>query len=72
MNWDNLSQEACDYLLINLNRLIKNSEFPKFIGSREVSFWDVNQDDKKWLDISLEKMKTQITVRVHENITKTT
>lgn len=67
MNWDKLSQAAKNYSLINLDRLIQKSEFPKFIGPRKVSFWDINRDDKKWLDISLEKMKTQITVRIYEN-----
>lgn len=48
----------------HLITLQEKSEFPKFIGKRRVSFWELQIPNDDIVHISIEKMKTQYTYRV--------
>jgi len=63
-NLEKIPTEYRWYAWQQLIDLTKKSDFPKFIGKRKVSFWELKTQNHGIIHISIEKMKTQYTYRL--------
>lgn len=63
-NLDRVPKEIRWNIWQHLITLQERSEFPKFIGKRKVSFWDLVGENGDIVHVSIEKMKTQYTYRI--------